>query len=106
MSEDAENQDDRRRAQRWKVFEIAAVKGQNATVAGVIDDISATGALISVDHDFPIGEPVSFEIEGFEAIPARVVHARRTLIGLDFQMTPPQADKLSAWLAEVEKEDR
>ena len=104
--EDQASGSNRRRSQRWKVFEVAGVSGASGSTAGVIDDISATGALISTDLEFQQGEIVSFELEEFGSIPAQVVHVRDSLIGLSFQMSDDVAVKFRDWLESLEKEDR
>ncbi len=103
---DENDQEDRRRQQRWKVFEFAAVTGAAGSAACVIDNLSVSGALVSADITLEADERVTFDLDEFGEIPARVVHIRGSLIGLAFEFDQAGETKLRHWLEEIEKEGR
>lgn len=95
---------ERRVGKRWKVFEVALLTGKAGASACVIGNVSATGALVSADVDFALGDEVVFEVEEIGALPATVVHRHGTLVGLRFELERIDDAEIHAWLAEVEKE--
>jgi hypothetical protein len=97
---------ERRRHERWKVFEIALFIGSDASAPCVIDNLSESGALVSADLTVAAGETATLEIEGFGSIPARILRRQNSLIALDFEFAPGEAEPFRDWLAEVEKEER
>ena len=68
--------EERRGAPRWKVFEFAGLSGDRLSAAGVIDDLSSTGASVTSEGNFKVGDQLSFDIEGFKSIPATVEASR------------------------------
>ncbi|MDH5748267.1 MAG: PilZ domain-containing protein [Rhodospirillales bacterium] len=102
---DKEIENDKRRAPRWKVFEIASVSSGGRSEACVIDNVSDTGALVSSELVLAPGDNVIFDLEGFGKIPATVAYIRDTYQGLAFNMDEEMAARFAAWVAEVEKED-
>ncbi len=95
---------DRRVDARWKVFEVALLRGPAGASACVIDNLSATGALVSADCELENGADVVFEVEEVGEIPVEVVHRQGTLYGLKFKLDEIGDGAVRDWLAEVEKE--
>ena len=89
---------------RWKVFEVALLRARGGASVCVIDNLSATGAMVSVDIVLETGEDVIFEVEEVGEIPARVMHRQTTLYGLMFKLDEIDDAAVRDWLAEVEKE--
>ena len=98
--------EERRGAPRWKVFEFAGLSGDRLSAAGVIDDLSSTGASVTSEGNFKVGDQLSFDIEGFKSIPATVARVDGSYVGLAFILSDTLRAEYEAWLREIDKEDR
>lgn len=99
------DEQDKRQSKRYKVFEFAAIHTDKGSAAGVIDDISAEGVLITAEIELSIGQEVRFELEGFGDIPAVVRHVRDTLAGMSLILEGERKEAFIKWLEDMEKED-
>ena len=97
---------DRRRHQRWKVFEIGAIHTDDGSAPCVIDEVSESGVLVSCTLALKPEQKVIFELEEFGDIPSKVTHARDTMYGLILEFTPKRQKEFVVWLNQTEKEDR
>jgi PilZ domain len=102
MSNDGPEQ---RQSKRYKVFEFAAIHSDNGSAAGVIDDISAEGVLVTCELELTIGQEVVFELEDFGVIPAIVRHVRGSLAGMSLILEGEKLDEFVVWLENTEKEN-
>lgn len=92
---------DRRREKRYQV-ELPGTAQAGATVCPVmVSDLSASGALISVDtahEQFRVGVQVTLTLEEFGLIEARIAHVGNGFYGLSFLKPHLHRDRLSEWL--------
>ncbi|MDP6707437.1 MAG: hypothetical protein QF893_13920 [Alphaproteobacteria bacterium] len=88
------------------MFEIASFISNVASAVCMVDNLSASGALVSSGLAVAAGEAATLEVEGYGAIPARVIRSRNSLTALEFEFAPGEAEPFREWLAAVEKEDR
>ena len=95
-----ENEPGRRKHQRWKVFEIAAIHADEGSAPCVIDDVSNSGMLVSCSLVLEPGQKVVLELKEFGDIPATVRHARSTMYGLYLDFTPERHKEFVTWLNE------
>jgi hypothetical protein len=96
---------DKRQSKRYKVFEFAAIHTDKGSAAGVIDDISAEGVLVTAEIELAIGQEVMFELDGFGDIPAIVRHVRDTLAGMSLILEGERKEAFIKWLENLEKEN-
>lgn len=69
-----------------------------------VNNLSATGALVSVDLALEIDEDVVFEVEEIGEIPSRVMRRQGSLFGLMFKLEAIDDVAVRDWLAEINKE--
>lgn len=98
--------EERRRSERWNVFEIAPFIGDRAPTPCVVKNLSEGGALVSTDMAVLIGETTKLGVEGFGSIPAKILRFQGTLIALEFLFETGQAERFREWLALVENKVR
>jgi hypothetical protein len=97
---------ERRRSERWNVFEIAPFIGERAPTPCVVDNLSEGGALVSTDLAVLIGETTRMGVEGFGSIPAKILRFQGNRIALEFLFETGQAERFRDWLAGAEKKVR
>ena len=99
---ETKNEPGRRKHQRWKVFEIAAIHTDESSATCVIDDVSESGVLVSSSLALEQGQKVVLELKQFGDIPATVKHARDTMYGLSLEFTPERQMEFVVWVNETE----
>ena len=85
---------------------VFARKAVRCVGRGWLVGVLVSGALVSADITLEADERVTFDLDEFGEIPARVVHIRGSLIGLAFEFDQAGETKLRHWLEEIEKEGR
>ena len=97
-------QTDRRRKPRWKVFEFADIRTDAGDTGCLLDDLSLTGALISVGAALHPGQDIFVILDNEFAIPATVVHNRGSLTGVRFNMDRDDTARFAKWLNDLDKD--
>lgn len=97
-------QPDRRLKPRWKVFEFANIRTDSGDIGCLLDDLSLTGALISVGAALIPGQDIFVILDNDFAIPATVVHNRGSLTGVRFNMDRDDTARFAKWLNALDKE--
>ena len=97
---------ERRRERRYQLDVPATARsgaGPKAAHAVMVSDLSASGALISVQdpgRGFEAGERLTLLLDGFGAVEAQVAHVGSAFYGLRFLHAAAHRDRLAAWLQE------
>ncbi len=97
---------ERRRERRYQLDLPATARsgvGRKAAHAVMVSDLSASGALISVQEPgrrFEAGERITLSLDGFGAVEAQVAHVGSAFYGLHFLHAHPHQDRLATWLQE------
>ncbi len=97
---------ERRRERRYQLDLPAMARAGTSprtACAVMVSDLSASGALISVQDPgkaFAAGERLTLLLEGFGAVEAEVAHVGSAFYGLQFLHAHLHRDRLADWLRE------